>query len=94
MQTINVVHTTYFVFNFFPAVYVVSAFHVSIMRYLSLKFHYITGQVKNLDSSKKDLFNRKLSILIRHYNRVQLELFEMDQFFRGFNGFCRIHFFG
>ena len=96
MQTINIAHTTYFVFTYLPSIYTVSIFYVSIMRLLSLKFNCLAEHVRSMNSTKKKKLvdNRKLSTMIHHYNRVHLELIEMNEFFQAFSGCSFVHFFG
>lgn len=94
MQMVHVVHTTYFAFSFLPSLYMVSAFCASIMHLFSLKFNYISRHVKSLNSKRKPVDNRKLSTMIDHYTQVHIELIEMNKFFRAFNGFNEIYFFG
>ena len=82
-QTVNVLHTAWFVWLYLGGVYTVNVFYCIIIFFFIQRFRYLSKQLKILNASNTKLVdNRKLSRLIYEYNRVLFELMEMNQLFK------------
>ena len=82
-HTVNYLHTAWIIRLFLGVAYTLNVFYIEIIVFLSKKLGYIAKQIENANSSKSKLINnRKLTGLIVDYNRVLLELIEMNNFFK------------
>ena len=90
-QTINVLNTNFYFWNFFHCIYMVSLLIIQCMWFLSTKFDNLLRKVQRLSVPKsKPLNNRKLAMLIVEFNKVQTELMETNDFFKNYLGDCQL----
>lgn len=92
MQTINVLHVTYFCISFYHSIEMVNVLFVSVMKILTKKFLRIAARAIQCNVSRR--VNRRLFMLLVEQNRVSLELLEMNAFFCRFVGVNLVHLFG
>lgn len=93
VQTFQVTYTSWFIYVFLGSVYSVNIFYIMIMRYLSMKFRYISRRIQRLYAGRGPVDNRKLSVLIVEYNEVHYELIQLNEFFKYYAGFTLVGFF-
>lgn len=93
VQTFNMFHCVYALFYFLHSVYTTNIFILQIIHFLSLKFKCIGRRLARLDGSDNKKVDRRLTGLILDFNRVQLELIEVNDFFKNFVGVNTIFFF-
>ena len=72
--------------QFLPSIYTLSLFHITTIKFYTKKFQYITKQVERFNASSSERTenrnNRKLAKLISDYNLVQLEMMDINSFFK------------
>lgn len=59
-----------------------SIFHLGASKLLAKKFRFLSEKVMRMNASTKLIDKRRLAWLIREHNRVSMELFEMNSFFK------------
>lgn len=95
VESLQILHTSYFLYAFLHAIYTVNLFSIEFMKFMEKKFGYLSKQIEELNNSKTRLIdNRSLAKLIFEYSYVQLELVEMNNFFKLFNLINLVHYFG
>ena len=85
-QTFSAFSCVYTIFYFLHSVCTTTIFILQIMHYFSLKFKCIGRRLARLDALGAEKLNKRLAKLILDFNRVQLELIEVNAFFRNFLG--------
>ena len=92
VQALNVFHCTYMVFYFLHSLYTTNLFVLQTIHFFSVKFKNISRQLGRLNESKK-IHNKRIAILIGDYQQVQLELVEVNDFFKNFLGVNMVSYF-
>lgn len=94
VEGLQMLHTSVIIFGFLHAVYTVNLFAIEIMYFMKQKFHHVFRQMEELNNSKdKRIDNRSLARLIFEFSSVQLEMAEMNNFFKLFNLINMVHYF-
>ena len=82
IQVFHSAYTFLWFYLYFHCICDPSIFYLGASKFLAKKFRCIAKQAARMNSSKKLVDNRRLAWLIRDHNRVSMELFEMNSFFK------------
>lgn len=84
MQTINVLHNTLGVFAYLHGFYSPNTFLITIILFMTKKLRHIRKQLERMNVSlrTRQINNRKLATLVYEYHYVQMEITEMNNFFK------------
>lgn len=84
MQTINVLYNTFGVFSYLYGFYAPNIFLITIILFMTKKLRHIRKQVERMNVSlrTRQINNRKLTKLIYNYHHAQMEITEMNNFFK------------
>ena len=95
LQTIHIVHNSYYVIGFQHLIDTCSLFVVISIAYYTKKFAFIGRQLRRLNvSGRKRTDNRRLANLINDFTTVHVELLKMRKFFSGLIGCHVVGYFG
>lgn len=85
IQGFHIVYSYVWFYLYFHCICDPSVFYLWTSKFLTKKFSYISRQIGRMNAKTaktKIIDNRKLSSLIRCHNRVMMELFEVNAFFK------------
>lgn len=86
IQAFNAFTCVYTIFYFLHSVYMTTIFALQIIHFLTLKFKCIGRRLARLDALGSKELNNRLAKLILQFNKVQLELMEVNDFYKDFLG--------
>ena len=92
VQAFNIFHLTFSIFYFLHSVYTTNIFVLQTIHLFSLKFKFIGRHLASLGATKK-INNGRVARLIFEFNRIQLELLEVNTFFKNFLGWFYLNLF-
>lgn len=93
-QTISICHDSYMVYWFLQNFYTINLSCIVVMVFFAKRFRFIAKRLERLNRPKSTpIDNRKLARLVRDHKRVELELLEINEFFKNFLGTNLGHFF-
>lgn len=84
VQAFHISYILPFCYFFFHSIYTLSIFQLSLSKFLAKKFRYLTRQLARMNVSSKPINNRKLASLIYKHSIVQIELLDVNDFFKVF----------
>ena len=83
IQGFHICYTYLWFYLYFHCICDPSMFYMGASKLLSKKFEYISKKIGHMQTVRNKLVdNRKLASLIRQHNRVVMELFEVNDFFK------------
>lgn len=90
---LNFLHNGYYVYAFFEMVYFNIFFFLTILKFYSKKYDYITNKINELKRKNKISNNQKLSRLIFDFNLIYLEIAKINDLFKNFIGINLFYYF-
>lgn len=82
VQTIHAIYSSLWMYLCFASICNLMLFYLECIRFFALRFRQIAELVERMNRAKRKPKNRKLLKVLWRYNRVHLEMIEMNDFFR------------